>query len=100
MAKMNLNQAIEAQTRGERLPLRWRRRVGKWLARNGSGCKKHDQWMSGNDQRWTREVWGEQWLAFLDQVFEEKNGISFDGEPILLASSTAPEHELYTLTRE
>ena len=84
---MNLNQAIEAHVRGEKLPLRWRRRVGKWQARNESEYRKHTQWMSGNDQRWTRDVWYREWIAFLDQVFE----------PILLASPTAPERELYTL---
>lgn len=49
---MTFKQAVVVDCLGGKLPLKWRRRVGKWQSWGRAQMRKLDQWNSGNSQRW------------------------------------------------
>ena len=65
---MTFREAIVSDALGGKLPLKWRRRVGKWQAWARAQARKMDQHHTGSHLRWSD--W--RFRNFLDEAFNEQ----------------------------
>jgi hypothetical protein len=91
---MNFRDAVVHDAMGGFIPLRWRRRVGKYQARCRAVARKDLQWHKGNARKHERDIWASDHPDIIG--YGCVVATTFD-ELVLRASATVPAHGLYTL---